>query len=185
MTQKTVREEILEAVAGGCSPQEIAQLLGMGGKNVQYYLKALKAEGAIVSVGYGKYKVASKPPPASSGVINPYPGKNGSGRLTEHASRKVALPEYMRSRSAITLFIEHSPTEVEGVMRLEMQIGGIWIPISVSSSLRICVGDDIPRWSATQEVYNGVTAFRVTLRSGEQNDYAHNPQIPITVDVKP
>jgi Predicted transcriptional regulator len=174
---ESIRQEILDAIAGGCSPKEIALLLDLKPANVDYYLQRLKKEGVIASASRGEYVVVDRDE-------RPSPSASRTSALPEHASRKVAIPDYMRSRNAVTLYVEHSPTEVENVMRLELQIGGMWIPIPVSTDLRVCVGDDIPRWSATQEVYSGVTAMRVTLRNGEQNDFAHNPRVPITVDVK-
>ncbi|MCP5940263.1 hypothetical protein NL351_30575, partial [Klebsiella pneumoniae] len=75
--------------------------------------------------------------------------------------RKVQLPAFMKERRAVTIYIEHSPQEIENVMRLEICIAGNWIPLPTTGDLRVCVGEDVPRWSASQEVYTGVTAFRV------------------------
>lgn len=184
------RKDVLEAVRVGYSPSEIMTALDLASNNLQYYLKALMEDGAIERVAPGKYRAIEHANGHSSNGVKPYapaPPRNGNGHghsLAESDRRRVEMPAFLKQRSAITLFVEHSPQEIEGVMRFEIQLGGVWLPVPFSGDMRVCVGDDVPRWSANQETYNGVSAFRVTMRDGQQMDYAHNPQKPFTLDLK-
>lgn len=178
-----IRQDLMDAVQAGHTISEMATLVGMSENYVSTLLTELIKAGKLERVGRGQYAVKSVP--ANSNGIRPYsPNGNGKHHLAESTSRKVQLPDYMRTRAAVTLFVERSPEEIEGVLRLELCIAGAWLPIPVTSDLRLCVGDDVPRWSATQEVYDGVKAFRVTQRDGSQAEYTHNPDMPFTVDRK-
>lgn len=177
-----IRQDVLESIGMGQSIPEITTLLDISASYLYELLKQLTRTGKIIKVGKGKYElVTAEQAPIS--LSPPYNG-NGNSQLAERSQRKVQLPDYMKTRIPITLFVEHSPEELEGVMRLELCIGGNWIPLPTTGDLRVCVGDDIPRWSATQEVYSDVKAFRVTRRDGTQAEYPHNPAVPITVDAK-
>lgn len=190
-SREQLKSEILEAIGSHYSYQEIVEHCGRDQTTVSAGLNDLIAEGKIQRVSKGNYILCSEnvPSPVSAiANIQPPPApptSNGNGHhLAESSSRKVALPEYMRGRPAITLFVERSPEEIENVMRLELQIGGMWLALPIQGDIRLCTGNDIPRYSAQQETYTGVTAFRVTTRAGEQFDYAHNAQMPLTVDAK-
>lgn len=188
------RSEILEGIGAGMSAADISAMTGINASKVYEHINKLIADGSIKRLGRGEYEIltpaamssngnghhAPEPPP-TNGHTN---GNSRSGGIPESDRRRVSMPEFMRSRRPITMYVEHSPTEVENVMRIELHMGGVWLPLPVTVDLRICVGDDVPRWSATQETYNGVTAFRVTYSNGDQCDYPHNPKVPLTVDVK-
>lgn len=193
ITRENNKQEILEAIKSNYSYGEIVEHVGLHQTTVSVCINELIAEGKIQRVGKGNYILCSenvpapvsatmniKPPPKLSPTLS-----NGNGNHpAESSSRKVTLPEYMRGRPAITVFVERSPEEIEGVMRLEISVGGIWLAIPIQGDIRLCVGNEIPRYSAHQETYTGVAAFRVTTRTGDQYDYAHNPQMPLTVDQK-
>lgn len=194
-------QDLISGVAGGMTTKEMIDLLTVEGKidgqMIYQRLYRLEKNGIVKHAAKGIYVLTEK-------GESQY-GKNGSGAvqkpqpdptpapaaahaysdgLPEIDHRKVQIPEMMKSRSAVTLYVERSPTELENVLRLELMIGGITLPLPVTSDLRVCIGEDIPRWSATQETYNGVTGFRVTYRNGDQYDYSHNPKVPLTVDAK-
>lgn len=189
MTTKTnghynadVRRDVIDAIREGYTTQQTADLLGYSGSYISNILRELIDAGSLIKNGRGQYEVPSNsnaaPNPAR--VIAP---KNGSAAV-ETVKRQTTIPEYIKGRHAVTLFVERSPEELENVMRLELCIGGAWIPIPLMSDLRLCVGDDVPRYSATQETYNGVKSFRVTYANGAQSEISHNPDEPFTVDRK-
>lgn len=175
--------DLMDAVAAGHTVEEMATLIGVSHAHTGVLLKELIAAGKIRRLSKGKYIVAT-PQPSSANGIRPYAQNGSTPHMAESVSRRVMLPNYMKTRAAITLYVERSPEEIEGVMRLELCVNGAWLPIPVTSDLRLCVGDDIPRWSATQEVYNDVKAFRITRRDGSQAEYPHNAAVPLTVDRK-
>lgn len=185
-----IRADLLDAVQADCSISDMSKLLGKTENYISTLLTELVNDGKLRRVSRGRYAIVLTAPPtveaSPNGVrpFTPHGNGNGNGHLAESVSRKVALPDYMRTRTAITLFVERSPEEIEGVMRLELNIGGAWIPLPVTADMRLCVGDDVPRWSATQEVYEGVKAYRVTKRDGNQAEYPHNPAAPLTIDRK-
>ena len=180
--------DVLEALRMGCDTAPgIADMVGISRENAANYPKRMLEDGVISRVDRGRYAVVEAKNGNSKSGVQPYtpPARNGNGHgLAESDRRRVEMPAFLKQRSAITLFVEHSPQEIEGVMRFEIQMGGVWLPVPFSGDMRVCVGDDVPRWSANQETYNGVTAFRVTMRDGQQMDYAHNPQKPFTLDMK-
>lgn len=195
LEKNTQTDEIIEGIAAGMTAAELIVALSdnMSPQAVYNRLSDLVREGRLCRTGRGTYSVPEVNKPANGNGNghggrheNSNPPKNGNGNhnIAEREKRRIALPEYMRSRPAITLYVEHSPLELEQVVRLELEIGGIWLPIQVNGDLRVCVGTDIPRWSAMQETYNGVTAYRVTYRNGDQYDYNHNPRVPFTLDLK-
>lgn len=198
-----MRKDVVDAIREGYQVSEISDLLGIQRQTLYNVLSDLVKAGALVRLERGAYKIPdhSTEAPATNGNspaklnikhfngTEPKENTNGNGNgngshPTENASRKVALPEYMRGRPAITVFVERSPEEIEGVLRLEIQMNGNWFAIPIQGDIRLCVGNEIPRYSANQETYTGVSAFRVTTRAGEQFDYAHNPQMPLTIDQK-
>lgn len=165
-----MRGDILEALAKGLSITEMATLFNASYANVQQYLTRLTEEGLVEKVKRGDYQIVAQ--------------GNGKAAPAPASSRRVEIPQYMKSRNPVTVFVEKSPVEIEHVMRLELQMNGQWFPFPVLSDLRVCVGNDTPRWSSTQETYLGVTNYRVTLKNGEQQIYHHDPSIPFTVDAK-
>lgn len=182
--------DVLEAVRLGYGVSEIMTALDLPRSSADNYMQRMLKEGVIQRVAQGKYEVVEPTNGHSANGVKPYapaPPRNGNGHghsLAESDRRRVEMPAFLKQRSAITLFVEHSPQEIEGVMRFEIQLGGVWLPVPFSGDMRVCVGEDVPRWSANQETYNGVSAFRVTMRDGQQMDYAHNPQKPFTLDLK-
>lgn len=174
--------DLLDAIQAGHTVSEMATLIGVSVNHTIVLLGELIAAGQVERLSKGRY-VVKVPTVKNTNGIRPF-SPNGGSHLAESTSRKVQLPDYMRTRTAVTLFVERSPEEIEGVFRLELCIGGNWIPIPITSDLRLCVGDDVPRWSPTQEVYADVKAFRITQRDGSQSDYPHNPDMPFTVDRK-
>lgn len=180
--KQQLSNDIIEAVQAGHSTSEIAVLIGKEANYTSSLLTELVQEGKLTRLGKGKYAVKTAVP--NTNGIRPYAQNGSTPHMAESVSRRVMLPDYMKTRAAITLYVERSPEEIEGVMRLELCVNGAWLPIPVTSDLRLCVGDDIPRWSATQEVYNDVKAFRITRRDGSQAEYPHNAAVPLTVDRK-
>lgn len=196
--RETLTQDIVDSIGAGITTtSELVALFKqtgvVGSGDVGARLSQLIKKGVIRRVNTGEYALVStngNGHHVDKGILDlpPVPSPeatNGYGRnIAENERRKVSIPEYMHTRNPITVFVERSPQEVEGVLRLELQVGGIWLPIQFTGDLRVCVGEDIPRYSASQETYVGVTAFRVTYKSGEQCDYAHNPKAPLTVDAK-
>ena len=168
-TNEQVRSDILDALGSGMNTQEIAEMLGLPYANVSQYLRRMMDEGLVERQGRGVYTPVKH---------------NGTSAPAAATTRRVEIPPYMKGRKPVTLFIERSPIEIEGVIRFEVQIGNNWFALPVTEALRVCVGDDIPRWSAIQETYNGVSAYRVTTHRGEQEVHFHNPETPLTVDAK-
>ena len=177
-----LRKDVMDAIREGYSVQQTADLLGLSGSYINNVLAEMIDAGSVVRTGRGKYEI----PPQSNGAAHPdrvIAPKNGKV-ATESVKRTATIPEFIKGRQAVTLYVERSPEELESVMRLELCIGGAWFPVPLMSDLRLCVGDDVPRYSATQETYAGVKAFRVTFANGTQSEFNHNPDEPFTVDRK-
>lgn len=161
-----VRSDILDALGNGMPIAEIAEMLDMSYSSIAQYIYRMVDDGLIERQERGKYVLKHNETSAP-----------GAATI-----RRVEIPSYMKSRKPATLFIEKSPVEVEGVLRFEVQIGGNWLALPIGDGLRVCVGEDIPQWSATQEMYNGVSAYRITTHRGDQTVHFHNPETPLTVD---
>lgn len=177
-----LRKDIMDAIREGYGVNQTADLLGYSGSYISGVLSEMTKAGSLIKIRAGHYEIpnGSSEAPHPDRVIAP---KNGKSTV-ETIKRQTTIPEFIKGRQAVTLFVERSPEELENVMRLELCIAGAWFPLPLMSDLRLCVGDDVPRYSVTQETYSGVKAFRVTFANGMQSEIAHNPDEPFTVDRK-
>lgn len=123
-----VWSDVLEALRMGCdNAPDIADMLGISRDNAANYLKRMNNEGVIKRVDRGRYAVVEAKNGHRKSGVQPYmpPARNGNGHgLAESDRRRIDMPAFLKQRSAITLFVEHSPQELEGVMRFELQLGG-------------------------------------------------------------
>ena len=177
-----IRKDVIDGIREGYSPSQLADLLNFSPSRIYAVIRELKDAGSIIQTGHGTYAILAQSNEAANParVIAP---KNGSSTV-ETLKRKAELPEFMRGRHAVTIYVERSPEELENVVRLELCIAGTWLPLPIVADVRLCVGSEIPRYSPTQETYNGVRGFRVTYANGEQAEINHNPDEPVTIDRK-
>lgn len=180
-----LRKDVVDAIREGYGIPQIPDLLGISNQTLYNALSDLVQAGALIRLERGVYSI----PPHSTEAPNGSNGSEGGHQVkpfkpVERLGRTVQLPEYMRTRSSVTVFVEQSPIEIENVLRLELCIGNQWIAIPVSGDMRVCVGTDIPRWSENQETYTNIGAYRLTFKNGEQGEYPHNPEVPLTIDRK-
>lgn len=181
-------QSIIEAVGNGISKVgDIATLTGLNPATVSDYCLKLTKQGLLEKVGHGAY-VITNAEKQNEQQTNHKPIRS---QLHHHISsmvevdrRKVEIPEFLKTKEPVTLFIERSPEEVEGVMKLEVKIGNNIIPIQLPKDMRICIGEDVPRYSDMQVTYENVTMYRITYSSGSQFDYSHDPHKPFTVDMR-
>lgn len=180
-------KEVVDAVREGYGTKEIADLLGYSSNYTSTILSTLVEDGSLVRLAPGKYAlpmIDSEGAPTGE-VIPPKPvASNGNHHAVERDKRVVQIPEYMRTREAVTLSIERESEELEEVVRLEICVGGQWFPQLLTGDVRIYVGIGVPKWSAYQIMIDGVTCYRVTFRTGQQMDYAHNPNATLVLDQK-
>lgn len=94
---------------------------------------------------------------------------------------KTALPALAKTRSGHTVLLYTSPMELPNVARVELCIGGNWFRCPLFGDLRICLGPEIPRWSADQETNRGIAAIKVIALDGKTEEIQTNPQYPITI----
>lgn len=95
-------------------------------------------------------------------------------------TERVELPPYLLQRAPFTVTFETSPVPVDNVIKVEQHIAGRWVEVDGSGGLRVCMGSEKPVWSPYEVTNTGVTAIRVTLRTGEVQIYGHNPDMPLT-----
>ncbi len=187
MTNYNVKlgKEIVDAVREGYTTGEIAGLLGYSTNYVSTMLKELVKDGSLVRIMPGKYAL-----PALNGdgeatgeVIPPKPAhSNGTSRVVERDKRTVQLPDYMRTRSGVTISIERESEELEQVVSFEICIGGQWSKQLLVGDIRVYVGSGMPKWSPYQVMIDHVQSYRVTFKNGQQADYLHNPNDTLILD---
>lgn len=108
-------------------------------------------------------------------------GPRPSGVLASGSSARVELPAYQQKRAGVCITFESTPALIENVFSVEFKIGTNWIPVPLFTNTRFCVGPERPRWASNQTTYAGVSSIKVTLKTGEQNDYPHDANIPVTI----
>lgn len=180
-------KEVVDAVREGYGTKEIADLLGYSSNYTSTVLSKLVEDGSLFRLAPGKYAlpvIDSEGAPTGSVIPPKSAGSNGSHQAVERDKRVVQIPEYMRTRDAVTLSIERESEELEEVVRLEICIGSQWFPQLLAGDVRIYVGTGVPKWSAYQVMIDGVSCYRVTFRNGQQMDYAHNPNATLVLDRK-
>lgn len=188
-TNPKLGKEIVDAVREGYTTGEIAGLLGYSANYISSNLKQLVEDGSLVRLSQGKYalpEVNSDGEP-TGGVVLPKPatnvnGNHSTGRGVERDRRTVQIPEYMRTRSTVTLSIERESEELGDVVRFEICVNGQWSPQLLVGDMRVYVGHGLPKWSPYQIPIENVNCYRVTFRNGQQMDYAHNPNDTLILD---
>lgn len=187
--RKQLHEDILVGFQGDMKAADIWKALDIKEGFFYALVKELIAAGKLERVGTGDYRVCSDSTETKLPTGTPLPGRKVAvpergSLLIERDHRKVNIPAFLKARRPVTLFIELSPLEVESVFSLEVEMGGIWIPIELPADKRLSFDSEEPRWSPAQTTYNGVTGIRVTYANGDQYDYVHNPTYPLTMLTK-
>jgi DNA-binding transcriptional ArsR family regulator len=168
-------QQIIDGVLAGMPQSDIAEILGIDPSAVYQRLGRLVDNGILEKTGRGKYRLAGE------GKKQEVAATRSATSPAASVQKRVEIPPYMKSRVPVTVFVERSPFEIENVLRIELQIGGQWLPLLISGDIRICIGDDIPRWGAPQETYSEVTAYRLTFANGARDEYPHASNKPFTV----
>lgn len=178
------RQQVIDAIRNGFTVRhEISALMNppLNHNQMSDLMSAMIAEQLIVRERQGVYALAQRSTgtPWTPLKIRPFQPRDTA---VEADSRQVELSRLRSQRSPVTVTMENDPVELDGVVKLELFIGGAaWVPVPLMSDTRVHVGTQFVKWSPSQEEYQRVTLLRVTFQDGEQRDYNHNPDHPVIV----
>lgn len=97
------------------------------------------------------------------------------------ATERMALSDFNRNRSGRIVSLEYTPSEFTDVARLQFCHQGQWITVPLFGNIRVCIGNDIPRWDPAQETYYRITSIRIIYMTERVEEFGHNGDLPITV----
>lgn len=80
--------------------------------------------------------------------------------------RKIELPEFQKARQGHLVTLETAPDEYPDVVQVQALIGDQWFNVPMNGSMRICIGDRIPKWTPSQEHNFGIRALRFVHADG-------------------
>lgn len=181
-----LHNDILECIRLGYTIPEIAVATLTNEGNVSNHIHRALKHHEVERVGKGRYRLiepAPQPEPKPEPPAPPLQPNDRHQLVIESDRRKVIVPEYLRLRQPVSLFITRSEEEIQKVVALWICKNGEWTQLPLHGNIRICIGDERPNWpGGTQVSYDGVQAYRVTLRNGDEFDATHNPNVPFTID---
>lgn len=181
------RKDILDGIAAGMPLAQIAEYVGVTPHTMDNICAELVRNGQLARVSPGKFalplSLAAIPSDNGAVVTGSASSPNGKHEPVESVSRRVEIPDFMKARPPVIVALSYGEDEIENVLKLELlPKDGRWFAVPCPTSLRLYLGQGTPRWSPTQESYERIEAYRLTFSNGEQKQYGHNPDDPLTID---
>lgn len=95
---------------------------------------------------------------------------------------RIQLTDMVKNRPGASVALYQSPVELEGIVKIQMLINGVWFSLPYAPAIRICTGPGIPQWSDEQETTRGITRIRLVKRDGSAVEQDVSASSPITID---
>lgn len=174
--------EVLEMVGkDGATIEEIVELVGkdLPGNHPKMsagsVLSRMEADNYVVRYR-GRWYLPDCVPDAQKQPLH----MNGlKTYVTEEKPASVA--PFIQKRRGKTVLLYRSPVVYADAIAIAMLIQERWYKISFFVSMRICIGQESPNWSAEQEMYNDVSIIKIIRKDGTHIEERPAPTDIVTI----
>lgn len=158
-------------------------------KNLWMTLRWMRGEGKIKRDGdLFTWAASSK---KTSNDVRPYRDDGNAAQevitpkqevIQHRPPQKIKLPEFQAQRKGHLVTLEVAPEEYPDVVQIQLCIGRQWINLPFNAPVRFCFGENIPKWTPSQEINTGLSAIRLVYADGNFDERdGFNPNQPFVV----
>lgn len=115
----------------------------------------------------------------------PQPSAQNGGTVSHTSNgRPAQIAPMVQKRSGRTVALYTAPTVFADVISLALLIKEQWFEIPFWGAIRVCVGHDIPDWSADKRWYYNVTTLKIMFKGGQVEERQPDSKDVVTIDAE-